>query len=59
MRKATLKEQASWLHTTLDVYAMDIAGEFGYDTCKQDEKILVLQAIIDEGLIILPDDDGK
>lgn len=51
----SLREKASWLHTTMDVYASEHYAEFGYDTCDAETKILILESIIEDGLITLSD----
>lgn len=56
MKKATIKDEASWLSTTLDIYAQDMYGEFGYNTCTEKEQLQVLEAIITDKMITFPDD---
>lgn len=48
---ATLNEKATWLKMTLDIEAEHICGEFGYDTCDEQGKIVVLKNLISKELI--------
>lgn len=49
---ATTKEQAAWLHQTLDIFAEEF-GEFGYNTCDKNLQKYILQEIIEKELITL------
>ena len=45
------KDKARWLKYTLDILADELHGEFGYDTCKEDEKLNVLEELFNQHLI--------
>lgn len=53
---ATIKEQAAWLHQTLNIQAEEF-GEFGYDTCDESLQKYILQELIEKNLIKLQDEN--
>ena len=44
------RDKATWLLITMDEFAENEIGEFGYDTCNRDQKIMVLKAMLENGM---------
>ncbi len=51
----TNRQRADWLHATMDTLAIEMFGDFGYDTLSHDEKVQVLSELISSGIITLED----
>jgi hypothetical protein len=49
VKQKMVKDHARWLLQTLDITAEELHGEFGYDTCNQEEKLAVLAEMIENG----------
>ena len=50
---ATRKEIVDHFKMSMDVIAQEQFGEFGYDTCTNDEKIQIIDHLIDLDLITI------
>jgi len=49
VKQKMIQDHARWLLQTMDIVAEDLTGEFGYDTCTQEQKLKVLQEMIENG----------
>ena len=48
---ATKKEIINHIHMSMDVFAQEQFGEFGYDTCTSKEKMEIIEMLIDQEII--------
>ncbi len=49
MINETINNHSRWLLQTMDITAECLFGEFGYDTCNQEQKLAVLAEMIENG----------
>ncbi len=49
VKQSMIRDHARWLLQTLDIEAEGLFGEFGYDTCNQEQKLAVLAEMIENG----------
>ena len=49
--RPTNKDLAMFLKQSMDILADELFAEFGYDTCKESEKIEILTEIFERGWI--------
>jgi len=49
VKKSMIRDHSRWLLQTLDIEAENLFGEFGYDTCNQEQKLAVLAEMIENG----------
>ena len=55
-QKDIIKQDSMYLWNTLNVFAQSIYGEFGYSTCTEKEQQDICKLIVEEGLILFPNE---